>query len=69
MANTTPEQEAAWAAQKAECLERHNRCKAWFKTGNRERIKNWLATLPADEQQKCRNVLNGMLQARKGHDQ
>lgn len=62
MANTTPEQEAAWAAQKAECLERHKRCRRWLNTRNREAITTWLNGLEPAERERCRVTLNRMME-------
>ncbi|WP_346351022.1 hypothetical protein N2M06_13445 [Oceanimonas sp. AH20CE76] len=62
MANTTPEQEAAWAQQKAECLERTNQCRQWLNTRNRPAINNWLNSLEPAERERCKTVLNRMME-------
>ncbi|OXS14908.1 hypothetical protein CGX12_11860 [Zobellella denitrificans] len=62
MGQTTPEQEAAWAAQKAESLDRHKRCRQWLNTRDRQRITAWLNTLEPAEREKCRATLNRMME-------
>ncbi|WP_338725678.1 hypothetical protein V8687_18190 [Shewanella baltica] len=61
--------EAAYA-ETAESLARYQRCKAVLDSNanlndGKQRVRNWLQTLPEAEREQCRAVLNGIAAAKR----
>lgn len=48
----------ALAQQLAEAAEIRKECRRWLDTRNRERISEWLESLPRDYREKCRQTMN-----------
>lgn len=50
-----------------ECLERYQLCKKQLDNLNKQAVRQWLERLPAEQREKCRVTLNGIVASRKGN--